>query len=233
MYKCLVRNGLLSRAWRLVVDQAINYSKFKDHSCRILDTLLSAFMERTSGLEISYQVFPSCIPWHGIGKYCQRLKPSWKILVNGKDYPIYYIILWKKNGPNHQPVQVWSTLMSDLGLSEHRVRIQRLIITVSSHHLMDFLWASNKSHRHFIGSMPIKSHQKVKYKSRCISLSTLRCPTVELIVNHHVPIQSHHKFHDQHPYQTHDNATSILNLIKSNYSLTHWWFQPIWMILYI
>ena len=123
--------------------------------------------------------------------------------------------------------------MSDLGLSEHRVRIQRLIITVSSHHLMDFLWASNKSHRHFIGSMPIKSHQKVKYKSRCISLSTLRCPTVELIVNHHVPIQSHHKFHDQHPYQTHDNATSILNLIKSNYSLTHWWFQPIWMILYI
>ena len=139
MYKCLVRNGLLSRAWRLVVDQAINYSKFKDHSCRILRTLLSAFMERNSGLEISYQVFPSCIPWHGVGKYCQRLKRSndihWlvvlTILKNISQWEGLSHILY-----NFMENKKWSKpptrLMSDLGLSEHRVRIQWLIITVSS-----------------------------------------------------------------------------------------------------
>ena len=36
--------------------------------------------------------------------------PLWKILVNGKDYPIYYDILWKINNvPNHQPETKWSS----------------------------------------------------------------------------------------------------------------------------
>ena len=40
-------------------------------------------------------------------------QPSWKILVNGKDYPIYY---GKKNVPNHQPVVMLIILMISVGV---------------------------------------------------------------------------------------------------------------------